>query len=216
MVLRFLLLAAVFFLSCTEVQRDNPYDSGGINFRGEELPSSSSTPSDSGTLTDSRDGRVYRTVKIGNQVWMAENLDYVTSNSKCCDSSSTEQKCPYGRLYYSGTAIYEDICPKGWILPDSYDWNKLINTAGGHGMAGWYLKATSGWNNDGNGVDEFGFAAMPGGYYNDKGCQDVGFKGFWHSGRDGYVELSYFEDEVNGEGGWIGKKESLSVRCIKD
>jgi len=115
-----------------------------------------------GSFTDSRDKKTYKTVKIGEQTWMAENLNYNASGSTCYGNKPAN--CDkYGRLYEWKTA--KKICPAGWHLPTKEEWDILIATVGGKETAGKFLKATSGWNKNGNGTDKFGFAAMPGGEY---------------------------------------------------
>ena len=109
-----------------------------------------------GILTDSRDGQTYRTVKIGNQVWMAENLNYETANSYCYqDSVSNCTK--YGRLYTWAAA--KAACPSGWHLPTEVEFKELVATVGGSSTAGKMLKSTSGWDDDegesGNGTDAY-------------------------------------------------------------
>ena len=138
----------------------------------------------SGTFTDSRDGKSYKTIKIGKQTWMAENLNYNAKDSKCYDKKPTN--CDkYGRLYDWETAI--KVCPGGWHLPSDKEWDELVRFADGANgteiaceseTVGKYLKAKSGWNNLGNGEDKFGFAALPGGSGN---FNDIGDRGEWWS-----------------------------------
>ena len=118
-----------------------------------------------GTFTDSRDKKNYKTIKIGTQTWIAENLNYNASGSKCYED--TESNCQiYGRLYDIETAM--KICPQGWHLPNGNEWKTLEDFVGGKS-----LKAANGWNSykimgrgetkSGNGTDDFGFSALPSG-----------------------------------------------------
>ena len=121
---------------------------------------SSVIPALSGNLlTDSRDGQTYRTVTIGEQIWMAENLKYKTAFSTCHKDPDSCAK--YGRLYEWGEAY--NACPADWHLPTEEEWNILFNTVGGRASAANMLKSKSGWLENGNGTDEYGFSALPAG-----------------------------------------------------
>jgi hypothetical protein len=118
-----------------------------------------------GTFTDPRDNKTYKTVKIVSQTWMAENLNYAASGSKCYDDKPENCK-KYGRLYDWDAAMR--VCPYGWHLPSDYEWDVLMAAVDGTERAGEKLKAKSGWNNSyqgksGNGTDQYGFSALPGG-----------------------------------------------------
>jgi uncharacterized protein (TIGR02145 family) len=172
----------------------------------------------------SDDGDYYKTVKIGDQVWMAENLNYAVEGSKCYNNDPAN--CDkYGRLYNWSTAI--SICPSGWHLPSGADWEKLINYVENKnecfGCAGKYLKATSDWNEDGNGQDTYGFSALPGGIGNSEGngnFRDIGEYGVWWSSSEcyeynAYVRLMYYDYDYAFYN--VGGKEILlSVRCLQD
>jgi len=134
-----------------------------------------------GTFKDTRDGKTYKTTKIGSQTWMAENLNYNASGSKCYDNKP-ENCTTYGRLYNLETA--KKACPVGWHLPSEAEWQNLTGIAGGNASAGGKLKTKSGWHLPSgaewqniagiksrlaNGTDEFGFAALPSGSGNAKG-----------------------------------------------
>jgi len=180
-----------------------------------------------GTFTDPRDGQKYRTVKIGNLTWMAQNLNYETDKSWCYDNSDSNcQK--YGRLYEWDVAM--EACPMGWRLPDCADWSDLVMAVGGGRIAGKKLKSKTGWGNNGNGTDEFGFSALPGGSYHSDNrgpwawSLSFGFEGKWWSatiGNDGgglYGKILfsntdqaaiYYDFDLQGIG------SAFSVRCIQ-
>jgi len=169
-------------------------------------------------IIDARDGKKYKTVVIGNQTWMAENLNYEASSGSECNSKKPANCDKYGRLYNWATA--QVVCPSSWHLPSYDEWNALITTVGGAKTAGTKLKATSGWLYNGNGTDDFGFSALPGGY-SDSGSNgsyfiDVGSSGYWWTATAGnaYADEVYMNSSVSVRE--IDKKYLMSVRCVKD
>jgi uncharacterized protein (TIGR02145 family) len=179
-----------------------------------------------GTFTDTRDGKIYKTTKIGEQVWMAENLNYEAKGSKCYNDS-TAYCNKYGRLYNWETAM--KACPNGWHLPSYDEWNVLMVAVGGEETAGKYLKATSGWNDykgkSGNGTDAYGFTALPCGYgFPDSVFHYVGIGTWWSSCENynfernefAYIKkMSYsYEDIRIFE--YDYKDFFYSVRCLQD
>ena len=175
-----------------------------------------------GTMTDSRDGHTYKTVTIGTQTWMAENLNFETANSFCYNDS-LENCAIYGRLYTWGAAMdsaavwstdgkdcgykkncstyppalkTRGICPEGWLLPDEWAWEQLYKAIGRDRYAAAdILKSASGWRDDGNGTDDYSFAMLP--------------SGIWVEGADS----SYSEFESLGAKAyfWLPSAQSLYV-----
>jgi len=166
---------------------------------------------------------------IGEQVWMAENLNNNTTNSKCYNNEPTNCTT-YGRLYKWPT-----VCPSGWHIPTNAEWDKLLRYVDGNTStsspyqsqtAGKYLKATSGWDSGGNGTDVYGFRALPGGYGNYLGgYYTAGAGGYWWTASEdtdimGNVNkayrryMGYGYDAVYGNS--EGKNSLFSVRCVKD
>jgi len=142
-------------------------------------PDASTTPVNAaGVGSVSCGGETYKTVKIGEQVWMARNLNYNANGSRCYGDDTggdSQNKCgTYGRLYDWATAMgiasyynieyyhpsesimYQGVCPQGWHLPSNAEWGKLMRYVDGRSgedpytspTAGRYLKASDGWYND--------------------------------------------------------------------
>jgi len=175
------------------------------------------TAQQNGMLTDSRDGQKYKTVKIGKQTWMAQNLNHQTGNSWCYNGEN--QYCPkYGRLYDWKTA--KTACPKGWHLPTREEWTELV-TVVGLGTAGKKLKSTSEWAENGNGTDNYSFSALPGGTRGTDGSFIyVGKYGGWWTASEYGSGNAYFRDMVDDAddvgAGYVGKGGVKSVRCLQD
>lgn len=185
-----------------------------------------------GTFSDSRDGQTYKTVTIGTQTWMAQNLNYETANSYC-HNDSVEYCSKYGRHYTWAAA--KKACPSGWHLPAKAEFETLLSAVGGDSVAMAKLKSTSGWiwNNDvgkiGNGTDDYSFSALPAGgrtsfRYNNGAYFNEGRNAFfWSSseysdGKDS--DCAYYMSLWYGDGiaylGYYGKDNFFSVRCVKD
>jgi uncharacterized protein (TIGR02145 family) len=82
-----------------------------------------------GTFKDSRDGKTYKTVKIGTQTWMANNLAFKASSGCCAYDNNKSNAAIYGYLYSWETA--KNVCPTGWHLPSMAEWTTLIDYEGG-------------------------------------------------------------------------------------
>jgi len=199
------------------------------------------------------EGETYETVVIGTQTWMARNLNYAVGVSKCYNESNANCKI-YGRFYDWATAMnidascgsktisncgatvsspHQGICPSGWHIPSNADWDNLMRYVDGTSgtsspytspAAGKYLKATSGWNEGGNGEDKYGFSALPGGdggYGSYHGSLDyAGSYGYWWSSTEGEANNAYgrtmsrYNEGVNGDN--YSKRKFSSVRCLQD
>ena len=178
---------------------------------------------DKNQFVDSRDGQVYKSVVVGNQIWMAENLNFRVQNSRCYDNDKTNCK-KYGRLYkWKATA---NVCPAGWHVPSKTEFEILINAVGDTLTAGKKIKSKTGWINyngkNGNGLNSFGFSAEPSGFWIDYKEYFTGkgdFAEFWSSTAiDEYnafrMELDAKKETVNLNR--FDNTVGLSVRCIKD
>jgi uncharacterized protein (TIGR02145 family)/uncharacterized repeat protein (TIGR02543 family) len=193
------------------------------------------TPPSIGTFMDTRDGKTYKTVTIGSQVWMVENLNYdvpdVTSDA--CYNNNDANCEKYGRLYNWSTAMagasssstnpsrVQGVCPPGWHIPSDAEWTVLENAVGGSSTAGTKLKSKSGWNSGGNGTNNYGWSALPGGYgISDGSFYDAGDFGRWWSATEYDANNAKRRNMgySNGNVGWgYGYKTNLfSVRCVAD
>lgn len=188
-----------------------------------------------GTFTDPRDGNVYKTVKIGNQTWFAENLLYsgnipeITSNEAWASNFNTSSSNPgwaydnLGGKHYNWYAVNTNtLCPSGWRIPTSSDWQILRNFLGGINVAGGKMKSLSGWNppnTDAN--NESGFNGMATGYRGTHGDLKLqGFNGYWwssnvYNGNNGLTTyLSHDNGKLNEN--YNHKSGGFPCRCLKD
>lgn len=196
------------------------------------------------TLKDFRDGQTYKTVNIGSQTWMAENLNFETVNSYCYDDKASN--CTkYGRLYLWSAAMdsagtwssngkdcgyvktcsptypVRGVCPSGWHLPSKTEWDTLFMVVGGQSTVGQMLKSAFGWSNNGSGTDAFVFSVLPAGDRNGDGyCGGEGyFAFFWSSTEDSSSYAYYRGLRYDGDDAILsnsGKDYGFSVRCLKD
>jgi uncharacterized protein (TIGR02145 family) len=171
-----------------------------------------------GTLVDSRDGKKYKTVKIGERTWLSENLNYKTESGSWCYDDDNSNCNKYGRLYDWNTA--RAVCPKGWHLPSKNGWRELVTMAGSKTGAP-KLKSKSGWDGSGNGTDDYGFSALPGGRRNaDGGFRNIGKRGYWwtatgHGSGFAFSRYMYHVKEFVEED-FNFRNEGFSVRCVSD
>ena len=169
------------------------------------------------SFKDSRDGQIYKTIKIGEQVWMAENLNFKADESYCHDDN--EDNCSnFGRLYTWSAAM--ESCPDGWRLPTDEDWTLLLTTVGGQISGGKFLKSARGWLSLGNGTDDYGFSAIPAGVRFDNGNynSDSAYAFFWSSKEDNAENayglfLQYYNERADLNSGL--KKSGFSGRNAK-
>jgi len=169
-------------------------------------------------FTDPRDMQTYRIVKIGSQIWMAENFNYAATGSICYNNNPDNSK-KYGRLYNLDTA--KKNCPIGWHLPSHDEWQILINFVEGDNIAGKKLKTESAWNEKDYNDDEYFFAALPGGLWHiTEGFIRLGCKGVWWSATEINQSEAYSRGiDRGGDYVFIGndnKSNLLSVRYARD
>ena len=168
------------------------------------------------TFTDSRDGKKYKSVKIGKQTWMAQNLDYhgEDGNLGVCYDNKPENCTKYGGLYDWNEA--KKACPKGWHLPSDKEWQTLVDFAGGT-KAGRKLRVKAE-----NGSDDYGFSALLGGTGYSGNFEGVGYDGIWWSAseREDSSDVAYGWSMDYGHEFLVGndslKSGLSSVRCLQD
>ncbi|WP_295682713.1 FISUMP domain-containing protein [uncultured Fibrobacter sp.] len=176
-----------------------------------------------GEFLDTRDDQVYRTVKIGEQTWMAQNLNYKMEGSRClCQggcltNANSDSLCSvYGRLYTWDAA--NNACPPGWRLPsddkDDKDYKILSSYVeeNNHGMAvGTSLKA--GKN------DIWGFSGLFSGFRTSIGADTYDHKGYYWTNEEKDDQYAFGRTLGDDEDffGWrtADKEDWLSIRCIK-
>jgi len=197
-----------------------------------------------GTVTDI-DGNLYRTVTIGSQVWMAENLKATKFNdgtpiqvvSDCTqwsnlnyagycwfNNDSTTNSNPYGALYNGYSVTTGKLSPTGWHIPSETEWYTLINFLGGEYFAGGKMKetGTTHWNSPNVGAtNTSGFLAVPGGNRWPQG--DFGLIGtistWWSTTQISDSTYWICNADNSGEAifhGTVNKKYGFSVRCVKN
>ena len=177
-----------------------------------------------GELTDERDGQKYKTVQIGDDTWMAQNLNYKAEGSRCgggMNADTTEGDCSlFGRLYgwldaIDSTSLQEmlgcdvfdscdidrsiqGICPSGWHLPDTVEINALLENAGAKGDTLAALRTVDGWKDDWKRTNTTGFSALPAGF-------------FFHNDRTG---LGYYADSEFRSLFWVVYKTATKHRVL--
>ncbi len=201
--------------------------------------------SDGDVWKDYRDDKIYKIVTIGDQTWMAENLNYDynkgTAKSYCYENSA-ESCAKYGRLYTWAAAMdsaavfssagkgcgytyYEicsisgtvrGVCPEGWHLPSRAEFGTLLSNVGSEEKVQSNNLRSSGW---GNGADRYGFSALPAGYYDsyDREFYFGSFARFWSSTDDGSTRAYYlFVSDDDADVNNYKKGNGSSVRCLQN
>ena len=195
-----------------------------------------------GIFIDIRDKKDYEWVRIGDQVWMAENLAYLPSVSPSSEGSNTE---PYYYVYgYEGSSVNEaratdnydtygvlynwpaamNACPDGWHLPTDEEWTQLTDFFGGEVVAGGKLKetGTAHWYSPNTGAsNETGFTALLGGYRHGNGdfC-DIGKLGYWWSATEYNTDGAWYRSMTFSSSNVYryryDEHYGWSVRCLRD
>jgi uncharacterized protein (TIGR02145 family) len=189
------------------------------------------------------EGNAYKTVKIGDHWWMAENLKVTKYNDGldipfvsdellwtnlinpgyCWWNNDIENKATYGALYNWYTVSTNKLCPKGWHVSSDAEWRSLISYLGGEYKFGVKIKETGTvhWWSPNAGTNESGFTALPGSFrYYEGPFGGIGYIGYWWTSTEYDAEWATYNflDLSNGPGYsfWYNKKCGFSVRCVKD
>lgn len=172
------------------------------------------------------DGKEYRTVKIGNQTWMAENLESDAFGGVWYNNDeNTYKPLGYGKLYSYDEATQISNSVSGWHLPTKNEFGTLINYFGNESIAAIKLKTTTGWNTN-NGTDDFHFSVLPAGMViYDGSFAFAGEMGtfwtsteYWPEDFDNMVYRFYIDDYNNcmNTGVDYPLPNRLNIRLIKD
>ena len=195
-------------------------------------------------FTDARDGKVYTTVSIGSQCWMAENLNVgvridgfqdQANNSiieKYCYNDDNTNCNTYGALYqwneamqYLTTPGVQGICPTGWHLPSDAEWTALTDFLGGESIAGGKMKetGTAHWLYPNTGAtNSSGFTALPGGNRDNNGyfVNLTTTASFWssteYSSTRAWHRHLYYDNEGVTRCYYNTKADGFSARCVHD
>lgn len=182
-------------------------------------------PSDnSGVFTDERDGQSYKWVKIGDQIWMAENFNFKTPSGSWFYDNDSAIGDSYGRLYDFETA--KTIAPTGWHLPSKFEYEDLYRYLGGEDVAGGKIKSTGTnfWKPANiSASNESGFNALPGGkMYEGSFVNMMQYCSFWTETEYNahYFPYAYYTGARNSDGvallNYMDRSNACSVRFIKD
>jgi uncharacterized protein (TIGR02145 family)/uncharacterized repeat protein (TIGR02543 family) len=179
------------------------------------------------SLVDDRDDKAYKVVAIGEQIWMAENLNYAGEAGGelgvCYEYDDSNCEI-YGRLYSWREAV--KACPVGWRLPTDNDWTEMAEFIGSENI-GKKLSSRTGWDKtdylDLNGTDDFGFSALPAGYGHV--ADSVVFGGAkyqehasWWTATELDADDAWYRDMRHNDFMRYHYKKSrlLSVRCLQE
>jgi uncharacterized protein (TIGR02145 family) len=219
--------------------KENPKSSAAPANKTAAPPAKSISNLETGTFKDSRNGKTYKTVKIGTQTWMAENLAWKTSGGcNAYDKNEANAKV-YGYLY--NWEIAKKACPTGWHLPSMEEFSLLISGLGGDTAAGGKLKEAGAvhWDSpNAESTNETGFSALPGGEYDGKEqFSQIKKAGGWWTTMEWIVTdpnlaetkgklaknitLKNYSDDTSYLNSYIfdsinPKEKGFSVRCVRD
>jgi len=176
---------------------------------------------ETGSFTDARDGKVYKTVKINDQVWMGENLAFKTASGCSVYENVKDYQKIHGYLYTWEAAT--KACPDGWHLSSMQNFWFLSNFLGGDEQSGGKLKqaGTTTWKSPNTGAtNSSGFTALPSGRNGDKAMEFIGNSCYFWTNVDDDDVTSWCGELKSSSGALslypVNKKDAYSVRCIKN
>ena len=176
---------------------------------------------ETGSMTDPRDGKVYKTIKIDAQIWMAENLAFKTESGCSVYDDVEDYLKTHGYLYTWEAAT--KACPDGWRLPSMQDWWFLSNFLGGDEVSGGKLKqtGTTSWESPNTGAtNSSGFTALSSGRSGDTAREHIGKTTFFWTNVDDDDATSWCGALYSSRGDLslypVEKKNGFSVRCLKN
>lgn len=235
-------IVAIILSSCSKDDDNNPSSSNPTNGKTTAVFNSNVSY---GSMTD-QDGNVYKTVTIGTQTWMAENLrttkyndgtsipnvtgdgewENLSTGAYCNynNTTNTDTVATYGRLYNWYAVNTGKLAPKGWHVPTDAEWTKLTDYLGGVAVTGGKLKetGTTHWNSPNTGaINENGFTALPGGIrFNTGTFLSIGEGGVWWSAKECSAANAWYRI-IYSEGSVVGRSDigkmvGFSVRCVRD
>lgn len=231
------------FVACGNDSSESSPNEASVN-QGDEPGSTLAKPCNDngvnncvyGTLEDARDGKVYRTITIGNQEWMAENLNFAAHNSFCIQKDNCKEN---GRLYSFGAVydtssthcVYEKrcdvetpiqgVCPSGWHVPSLEEWKSLFRAVGGKKGIKLLFK-DSAWGDEFSYHDAYGFGLAPSPKQDLYSRQEFVVLAYEYNSPDGYEDMTgYRSIDQDAMGSFIGGYDyfiplGFNVRCLRN
>ena len=190
-------------------------------------------------FVDSRDGQSYKILKIGAQKWMVQNLNAEAVGSWHYHGNDADSAKKYGRLYNWAALMnlpdscntvscsslvqprHQGVCPNGWHVPTDAEWSVLFDAVGGEATAGTRLKSASGWLENGDGTDEYGFGVLPAGFrFSDQKFYSIGSHAYFWSSSERTEYRAWFRYVYSSDIGMRSydnnKTMGFSARCVEN
>ena len=185
------------------------------------------------------EGNTYKSILLGKQEWMMDNLkvtkyrngqpiphiqDSIVWNAWKNGAYVFYKNDTKHGILYNWMAVNDsrDVCPTGWHVPSSFEWDTLAKFLGGNEVAGGKMKAKLHWETPNtSATNESSFHALPKGMYGVNGSfNNIGKNAYWWSSSEHGVSSAWGREIGFNESalfaGHGDKRDGLSVRCIKD